>query len=88
MNGTESCRSVLLSSPASLIYASHSRLYELFTNDRCTHLMLIRHYIPKGTDFGKPADEKIAEIEWELNDKPRKSLGYLTSIEYLIYPCI
>lgn len=50
--------------------------------------MLIRHYIPKGTDFGKPADEKIAEIEWELNDKPRKSLGYLTSIEYLIYPCI
>jgi len=36
---------------------------------------LLRQYIPKGTDFSEPADEKIAEIEWKLNSRPRKSLG-------------
>lgn len=51
------------------------------TNDRCTHLVLIRQYIPKGTDFSEPTDEKIAEIEWKLNNSPRKSLCYLTPIK-------
>lgn len=27
-------------------------------------------------------DETIAEIEWKLNNRPRKSLDYLTSIGY------
>jgi Transposase and inactivated derivatives, IS30 family len=43
---------------------------------------LIRQYIPKGTDFSELTDEMIAEIEWKLNNRPRKSLGYLTPIEY------
>ncbi len=38
---------------------------------------LIRQYIPKGTDFSELTDEMIAEIEWKLNNRPRKSLGYL-----------
>ena len=37
------------------------------TNDRCTHLVLIR---------------RLAEIEWKLNHRPRKSLGYRTPLEY------
>ena len=26
--------------------------------------------------------ENIAEIEWKLNHRPRKSLGYLTPLDY------
>ena len=36
---------------------------------------LIRQYIPKGTDFSELTDEMLAEIEWKLNHRPRKSLG-------------
>ena len=43
---------------------------------------LIRQYIPKGTDFSELADEMLAEIEWKLNHRPRKSLGYRTPLEY------
>ena len=43
---------------------------------------LIRQYIPKGTDFSELSDKFIAEVEWKLNNSPRKSLGYLTSLEY------
>ena len=28
------------------------------------------------------SEEYIAEIEWKLNHRPRKSLGYLTPLEY------
>ena len=37
---------------------------------------------PKGTDFSKLTDEMPAEIEWKLNHRPRKSLGYRTPLEY------
>ena len=39
-------------------------------------------YIPKGTDFSELTDEMLAEIEWKLNHRPRKSLGYRTPLEY------
>ena len=43
---------------------------------------LIRQYIPKGTVFSELTDEMLAEIEWKLNHRPRKSLGYRTPLEY------
>ena len=43
---------------------------------------LARQYIPKGTDFEDLTDEYIAEVEWKLNHRPRKSLSYLTPLEY------
>ncbi len=43
---------------------------------------LIRQYIPKGTDFSTLTDEFVAEVERKLNNRPRKSLGYLTPLEY------
>ena len=43
---------------------------------------LIRQYIPKGTDFSTLTDEQVAEVEWKLNNRPRKTLGYLTPLEY------
>jgi hypothetical protein len=36
---------------------------------------------PKGTDFSELTDEMLAEIEWKLNHRPRKSLGYRTPLE-------
>ena len=35
-----------------------------------------------GTDFSKLTDEMFAKIEWKLNHRPRKSLGYRTPPEY------
>lgn len=43
---------------------------------------LVRQYIPKGTDFSNITDEMLSEIEWKLNNRPRKSLGYMTPLEY------
>ena len=35
---------------------------------------LARQYIPKGSDCDLYSEENIAEIEWKLNHRPRKSL--------------
>ena len=39
---------------------------------------LIRQYIPTGTDLSGITDEFVAWVENRLNNRPRKSLGYLT----------
>ena len=36
----------------------------------------------KGSDFDLYSEENIAEIEWKLNHRSRKSLGYLTPLDY------
>lgn len=41
----------------------------------------IRYYFPKGTDFSKIPDEEIKDVEWELNNRPRKRLGFKTPME-------
>ena len=43
---------------------------------------LIRQHIPKSTDVSELTDEMLAEIEWKLNHRPRKTLGYRTPLEY------
>ncbi len=43
----------------------------------------IRYYFPKGTDFGKVTEEEIKNVEWELNNRPRKRLGFKTPMEAL-----
>lgn len=42
---------------------------------------LIRRFLPKKTDFAKISEEKIAEIELWLNNRPRKCLGFRTPAE-------
>ncbi len=42
---------------------------------------LIRQYLPKKTDFNLVDNKKIYEIEYALNNRPRKCLGYLTPLE-------
>lgn len=41
----------------------------------------IRYYFPKGTDFSKIDDEELRDVEWELNNRPRKRLQYKTPQE-------
>ena len=44
---------------------------------------LIRQYLPKGTSFEDLTREEAKRIEWKLNNRPRKRLGYLTPLEYI-----
>ncbi len=44
---------------------------------------LIRRFFPKKTDFSKVTDRQIEEVQTLLNDRPRKSLGYLTPNEVM-----
>lgn len=41
----------------------------------------IRYYFPKKTDFSTIATEEIKDVEWELNNRPRKRLGFKTPQE-------
>lgn len=41
----------------------------------------IRYYFPKGTDFNRIDDEELRDVEWELNNRPRKRLQYKTPQE-------
>lgn len=42
---------------------------------------LIRDYFPKKTDFTTIPNEEIKKVEQELNNRPRKRLGYKTPLE-------
>lgn len=42
---------------------------------------LIRYYLPKGTDFATISNEMISRIEYILNTRPRKRLGWKTPLE-------
>lgn len=42
---------------------------------------LVRRYIPKRTDFDEVSDEEIQMIQYRLNHRPRKALGYKTPYE-------
>lgn len=37
---------------------------------------LIRQYLPKGLDFNTVSDDEILSIQYKLNDRPRKKLGF------------
>lgn len=41
----------------------------------------IRYYFPKGTDFAKVSDEELQDVIDEINNRPRKILGYETANE-------
>lgn len=45
------------------------------------HNGLFRRYFPKGTDFTNVAQEEIDECVEEINNRPRKCLGYYTPNE-------
>lgn len=44
---------------------------------------LIRQYFPKRFDFAKVTEEEVYWVQEKLNNRPRKSLGYLTPNEFI-----
>jgi IS30 family transposase len=45
------------------------------------HNGLLRRYLPKGTDFSKISQKELDEIVEEINNRPRKCLGFRTPKE-------
>ena len=45
---------------------------------------LIRRFLPKGTDFAKITHKRIKEIEFLLNNRPRKCLGFKTPAQVFL----
>jgi len=48
-------------------------------NENCN--LWIRYYFPKGTDFSTISDEEVKDVEWELNNRPKKRLNFKTPQE-------
>lgn len=42
---------------------------------------LLREYFPKGTDFSTIPDEELAAVEYRLNSRPRKRLGWKSPLQ-------
>lgn len=62
------------------VYFAHPyHSWERGTNENTNGL--IRWYLPKGTDFATITDAAIAHIEWAINNRPRKRLGWRTPLE-------
>ena len=47
--------------------------------------MWIRYYFPKGIDFSTIDADELRDVEWELNNRPRKRLNYKTPQEAFDY---
>ncbi len=45
---------------------------------------LVRDFFPKGTDFATITDKDVRCVEKNLNNRPRKRLGYLTPYEVFV----
>ena len=59
------------------IYFAHPySSWERGTNENTNGL--IRRFLPKGTDFNKISVERLKQIENNLNNRPRKVLGFKT----------
>jgi IS30 family transposase len=62
------------------IYFAHPyHSWERGTNENTNGL--IRWYLPKGTDFATIPEHTISSIEYRLNTRPRKRLGWRTPLE-------
>jgi IS30 family transposase len=49
---------------------------------------LLRQYFPKGTDLTAHSPERLLEVAAELNDRPRKTLGWITptqAMQHLLF---
>jgi len=44
---------------------------------------LVRQFFPKGTSFDEISPQRIADVAWLLNHRPRKILGYFTPSEVI-----
>jgi len=64
------------------VYFAHPYAsYERGANENVNGL--VRWYFPKGTDFAKVSEAEIRQVEYALNTRPRKRLGWKTPLEVL-----
>ncbi|MFZ2500444.1 MAG: IS30 family transposase [Minisyncoccia bacterium] len=62
------------------VYFAHPyHSWERGTNENTNGL--VRRYFPKGTDFREVSEDEIARVEYALNTRPRKRLGYRSPLE-------
>ena len=80
-NGFENARhEKIAKTVATQIYFAHPyHSWERGTNENTNGL--IRWYLPKGTDFAAIPERTISLIEYRLNTRPRKRLGWRTPLE-------
>lgn len=80
-NGTENAKHEEVTSTIGIkcYFARPYASWQRGTNEHVNGL--IRWYLPKGTDFSKISDEQIARIEFLINNRPRKCLGFKKPIE-------
>jgi IS30 family transposase len=80
-NGTENTKHQEITSSVGIkcFFAHPYSSWERGTNENLNGL--VRWYLPKGTDFRKISEGKIARIESSINNRPRKCLGYKTPLE-------
>lgn len=62
-----------------VFYAHAYHSWERGTNENTNGL--IRYYFPKKTDFTMISETELSRVEWELNTRPRKRLGWRTPLE-------
>ena len=80
-NGTEFARHEDMARvlPIDIYFATPYSPYQRGTNENTNGL--IRRYLPKGTSFRNITKEQLDRIVEELNNRPRKILGYRTANE-------
>lgn len=62
-----------------IFFAHPYHSWERGTNENTNGL--IRWYLPKRTDFATVSEERIRDIEYRLNTRPRKRLGWKTPLQ-------
>lgn len=80
-NGSEHTNHVDLTNQTGIAvyFADPYSAYQRGGNENCN--LWVRYYFPKGTDFNLISDDELSDVEWELNNRPRKRLQYLTPQE-------
>ena len=66
-------------------FAQPYHSWERGTNENTNGL--IRQYLPKGSCFKNLTQQRCNQIERELNDRPRKVLGFSTPNEAHVEAC-
>jgi transposase, IS30 family len=82
-NGSEMARHARITAQSgiSVYFADPHSPWQRGSNENTNGLL--REYLPKGTDLSRHTAEQLQEIQDELNDRPRKRLGYHTPREQL-----
>lgn len=82
-NGTEMANHKWLTQKTGLdiYFANPYSSWERGTNENTNGL--IRRFFPKGTDFSKVTKKQLLDVQNNLNNRPRKVLGYKTPNEMM-----